>query len=52
MTAAILWLHALAAMLFPLNTHYAVYSSFWGLLLMGVIAVWLALLAVPSEPAP
>ena len=44
--------YALVAMLFPINTHYAVYSSFWGLLLMGVIAVWLALLAAPSDPAP
>lgn len=37
--------YALCAMLFPINTHYAVYSSFWGLLLMAMLGVWLALLA-------
>ena len=37
--------YALCAMLFPINTHYAVYSSFWGLLLMAMLATWLALLA-------
>lgn len=41
--------YALVAMLFPLNTHYAVYSSFWGLLLMAVLAAWLALLHAPME---
>lgn len=42
--------YALCAMLFPINTHYAVYSSFWGLLLMALLAVWLALLAVRDGP--
>ena len=37
--------YALCATLFPLNTHYAVYSGFWGLLLMTMLAAWLALLA-------
>lgn len=40
--------YALCAMLFPVNTHYAVYSSFWGLLLMAMLAVWLALLSAPE----
>jgi O-antigen ligase len=35
---------ALAAMLFPLNTHYAVYSSFWSLLLFALLALWLGAL--------
>lgn len=33
---------ALAAMLFPLNTHYAIYSSAWGGLLMCLIALWIS----------
>lgn len=41
---------ALAAMLFPLNTHYAVYSSFWGLLLAALLALWIAALHA-EEPA-
>jgi O-antigen ligase len=41
--------YALCAMLFPINTHYAVYSSFWGLLLMAMLAVWLALLAANDD---
>ena len=36
---------ALGVALFPLNTHYAVYSGFWGLLLLWLIAVWLQLLS-------
>lgn len=43
--------YALCATLFPLNTHYAVYSSFWGLLLMLLLATWLALLAAPEDIA-
>lgn len=36
---------ALGVAVFPLNTHYAVYSGFWGLLLLWLIAVWLQLLS-------
>ncbi len=36
---------ALLAMLFPLNTHFAFYSSFWGLLLWWLLALFLAALA-------
>lgn len=43
--------YALCATLFPINTHYAVYSSFWGLLLMLLLAAWLALLAAPEHDA-
>lgn len=48
---------ALVVALFPLNTHYAVYSAFWGLLMMWLLAVWLALCASsatspPSSKAP
>ena len=31
-------------MLFPLNTHLAFYSSFWGLLLFWLLALWLGFL--------
>jgi O-antigen ligase len=31
---------ALAAMLFPLNTHFAFYSSFWGLLFWWLLALY------------
>jgi O-antigen ligase len=34
----------LLVMLFPLNTHYAVYSSFQSLLLFGMLGLWLGLL--------
>lgn len=44
--------YALCAMLFPLNTHYAVYSSFWGLLLITMLGLWLALLAAPDTAEP
>lgn len=40
---------ALLAMLFPLNTHFAFYSSFWGLLLWWLLALFLAALAAPAE---
>lgn len=40
---------ALLVALFPLNTHYAVYSGFWGLLLVWLAALWLALLALDQS---
>jgi O-antigen ligase len=33
---------ALVAMTFPLNTHFAFYSSFWGLLFWWLVAMWCA----------
>lgn len=36
---------ALAVMLFPLNTHFAFYSSFWGLLFAWLLALYAAALA-------
>ena len=46
------WSAALIAMLFPLNTHYAVYSSEWGGLLLVLAAGWLASWAGKTdEPA-
>ena len=42
--------YALAAMLFPLNTHYAMYSSFWSLLLFAMLALWIGALHA-KEPA-
>jgi O-antigen ligase len=43
---------ALAAILFPFNTHYAVYSAFWSLLLFLLWALFLALLhARDAAPA-
>ena len=36
--------YALIVMLFPINTHYAVYSSFWSLLLFWMLALWVAAL--------
>ena len=41
---------ALLALLFPLNTHYAVYSSFLSVLLFALIALWLG--ALSTRPAP
>jgi O-antigen ligase len=38
---------ALAVMLFPLNTHYAFYSSVWGGLLFWLLALWLPTLRPP-----
>ena len=35
---------ALIVMVFPLNTHLAFYSSFWGLLLFWLLALWLGFL--------
>jgi len=40
---------ALVATLFPLNTHYAVYSSFWAVLLFVLLALWLAALRSASR---
>ncbi|AVP97681.1 polymerase [Ahniella affigens] len=40
---------ALISMLFPINTHFAVYSSFWGTLLILMLACWLAQLARPDR---
>jgi O-antigen ligase len=40
---------ALATMLFPLNTHYAVYSSFWGMLLFLMLATWIGALFASSD---
>jgi O-antigen ligase len=42
---------ALAVMLFPLNTHYAFYSSVWGGLLFWLLALWLPALR-PSLSTP
>lgn len=46
---------ALAAVLFPFNTHYAVYSGFWSLLLFWLLALWLGALharGIESDTAP
>jgi len=40
---------ALLAMLFPLNTHYAFYSSAWGGLLFFLLALWLPMIAHTSN---
>ncbi|MCK9489136.1 MAG: O-antigen ligase family protein [Xanthomonadales bacterium] len=40
---------ALAAMCFPLNTHYAFYSSWWGLFFWWLLAVAVAVLHVRDE---
>jgi O-antigen ligase len=42
---------ALIALLFPLNTHYAVYSSFLSVLLFALIALWLGALSTSSRAA-
>lgn len=42
---------ALAAMLFPLNTHYAIYSSAWGGLLICLLALWIGQRQSRSTPA-
>jgi len=41
---------ALGVMLFPLNTHLAFYSAWWGLLFAWLLGLWCAALYV--EPAP
>jgi O-antigen ligase len=43
---------ALLAMLFPLNTHYAVYSSVWGGLLLVLAALYAAALLAATRPGP
>jgi hypothetical protein len=40
---------ALFAMSFPLNTHFAFYSSVWGLLFWWLLALYAAALAKPSR---
>ncbi len=40
---------ALAAMWFPLNSHLAFYSAWWGLLCWWLLAVWCAVLLAPEE---
>ncbi|MBX3725378.1 MAG: O-antigen ligase family protein [Xanthomonadales bacterium] len=41
---------ALLAMTFPLNTHYAFYSSWWGLFFWWLLAVAIAVLHLRPEP--
>ncbi|MFC5743074.1 O-antigen ligase family protein [Dyella tabacisoli] len=44
---------ALGVMLFPLNTHLAFYSAWWGLLFAWLLGLWCAALyVVPSEESP
>ncbi len=43
---------ALVAMLFPLNTHYAVYSSVWGGLLFVLLALWIPAVAASYRAGP
>lgn len=43
---------ALLVMLFPLNTHFAFYSSFWGLLLWWLVALWCAGLSERAQDNP
>lgn len=40
---------ALIAMCFPLNTHFAFYSAWWGLLFWWLLAIYCAALAVPAQ---
>jgi O-antigen ligase len=42
---------ALAAMLFPLNTHLAFYSAWWGLLFAWLLGLWCAALYAIDEEA-
>ena len=41
---------ALVAMCFPLNTHFAFYSAWWGLLFWWLLALYCAALAAHDEP--
>jgi hypothetical protein len=45
---------ALGVMLFPLNTHLAFYSAWWGLLFAWLLGLWCAALradaSAPAEP--
>jgi len=43
---------ALGVMLFPLNTHLAFYSAWWGLLFAWLLALWCAALFVEPDLAP
>lgn len=40
---------ALLAMLFPLNTHLAFYSAWWGLLFVWLLGLWYAALSVDDQ---
>lgn len=40
---------ALVAILFPLNTHYATYSSHWSSLIFWVVSLYCAAVSVPKE---
>ena len=40
---------ALLVMTFPLNTHFAFYSAFWGLVFWWLLATWCAALASGEE---
>ena len=40
---------ALVAMCFPLNTHFAFYSAWWGLFFWWLLAIFCAALAVPTQ---
>jgi O-antigen ligase len=42
---------ALVAMCFPLNTHFAFYSAWWGLFFWWLLAVFCAALASPAQKA-
>jgi len=42
---------ALVAMCFPLNTHLAFYSAWWGLFFWWLLALYCAALAAPREPS-
>ncbi|MEP6896963.1 MAG: O-antigen ligase family protein [Rhodanobacter sp.] len=42
---------ALAVMLFPINTHLAFYSAWWGLLFAWLLGLWAAALYVQSDVA-
>jgi hypothetical protein len=42
---------ALGVMLFPLNTHLAFYSAWWGLLFAWLLGLWCASLFVAGVPA-
>ncbi|MDI3263243.1 MAG: O-antigen ligase family protein [Fulvimonas sp.] len=43
---------ALGAMLFPLNSHLAFYSAWWGLLFAWLLALWCAVLVQGADDAP
>jgi O-antigen ligase len=43
---------ALAVMLFPLNTHLAFYSAWWGLLFAWLLGLWCAALHVEADDEP